>query len=73
MNQLDVELKEINQKITEECIDYFVIATQDRVSREDVIRHIADIVESTGGSIDACSRCGAMPMTTNCNNAGCDK
>lgn len=69
MNRL---IADLNRQIVEECIDYFVIATQGRLEREDVVRHIADIVNCTGGDIDACHHCGAMPLTVNCNNAGCD-
>lgn len=33
---------------------------------------IIDLLEQFDICIDACSHCGAMPMNTNCNNAGCD-
>lgn len=33
---------------------------------------IISLLEDLGVEIDACSNCGAMPMTTYCNNAGCD-
>lgn len=32
---------------------------------------IISLLEDLGVEIDACSNCGAVPMTTNCNNAGC--
>ncbi len=33
---------------------------------------IISLLEDLGVEIDACSNCGAMPMNTNCNNAGCN-
>ena len=63
----------INEKIIEECISYLVIASETRIAESDVIRMVAEIVQCSGGTIDACSLCGAMPMNTNCNNAGCDQ
>lgn len=66
-------IAELNQKIVDESIQYLVTAATDRADESDVIRMVANIVECTGGYLDACSLCGAMPMTTNCNNAGCDK
>ena len=70
---MDTILQDINQKIVGECIDYLVVASDALISRSDVIRMVANIVECTGGELDACSNCGAMPLTVNCNNAGCDR
>lgn len=33
---------------------------------------IIALLENCGVELDGCSHCGAMPMDTNCNNAGCD-
>lgn len=33
---------------------------------------LIELLEGFGLELDACHICGAMPMTTNCNNAGCD-
>jgi hypothetical protein len=30
------------------------------------------LLENCGVELDGCSCCGAMPMNTDCNNAGCD-
>lgn len=68
MNQ---QIALINERITEECIEWLVTASQGRVDRSEVIAHVAEIVECSRGTIDACSHCGSMPMTTNCNNANC--
>ena len=40
---------------------------------EDQRAGVISLLEDLGVEIDACSHCGAMPMTTNCNNAGCDE
>lgn len=39
------------------------------------LSQLATIVELSGGTLpmDVCSLCGASPMTTNCNNGGCDE
>lgn len=69
---MNYTIEDLNKKIVQECIDYLVVASDSRVSQSDVIRMVANIVECTGGHLDACSLCGAMPMSVNCNNAGCD-
>lgn len=68
---MNTTIQEINQKIIEECIDYLVIAVNGNVAESDVVRMVAEIVECSGGQLDACSSCGAMPMESNCNNARC--
>lgn len=70
MNQT---IAEIDQALLEANIGWLEIVASGRVPTSEVIKHIASIVELTGGFLDACSMCGAMPMTVNCNNAGCDK
>jgi hypothetical protein len=66
-------IKDINKRIVEEVIEWFVLIGDNRASRDEVIAKVALLVECVDDGIDACSHCGAMPMTTNCNNAGCDK
>lgn len=68
---MNTAIQAINQKIIEECIDYLVVAVNGNVAESDVIRMVAEIVECSGGQLDACSSCGAMPMGSNCNNARC--
>lgn len=68
---MNATIQAINDKIIEECIDYLVIAANGNVAESDVIRMVAEIVECSGGQLDACSSCGAMPMESNCNNARC--
>lgn len=68
---MNATMQELNQKIIEECIQYLVTAADGRVAESDVIRMVAEIVECSGGQLDACSSCGAMPMESKCNNARC--
>jgi len=48
----------------------------DSLSENEAIQTVAYLIELSKGSIpdgvDLCTICGNMPMTTNCNNAGCD-
>lgn len=39
---------------------------------EDDQAAIIALLQNCGVEFDGCSHCGAMPMDTNCNNAGCD-
>ena len=39
----------------------------------EAVAGIISLLEDLGAEIDACSRCGSMPMTPNCNNAVCDE
>ena len=52
----------INQFMDENDMDYF-----DQDQRAGII----SLLEDLGVEIDACSHCGAMPMTVNCNGANC--
>lgn len=61
----------LNTKIIEECVDYLVLAANGNVATRDVVRMVANIVECSGGQLDACSSCGRMPMESICNNARC--
>ena len=69
---MSLTIAEIDEALLEANIDWLRLVATSRASEREVIKHIANIVELTGGFIDACSLCGAMPMTTTCNNAGCD-
>jgi hypothetical protein len=53
------------QRIAEFMDDY------DIENDADTRRGIISLLEDFGVSIDACSGCGEIPMTTNCNNARC--
>ena len=59
----------------QEQIDYL---RDDTTSEEEFYQSLCYIVELCAGKelsnyIDVCSICGSAPMTTNCNNAGCDE
>lgn len=68
---MDATIQALNEKLIEECIEYLTIASEGRIEQSDVIRMVAEIVECSGGQLDACSSCGAMPMGSNCNNSRC--
>ena len=40
-------------------------------SNPNQLASVIQLVQDLGAEIDACSICGAIPMNTNCNNAGC--
>lgn len=66
MNYLEKNIEAFNRikRFMDECDeDYF--DTDQRAS-------VISLLEDLGVEIDACGICGAQPMNTNCNNAGCD-
>ena len=38
----------------------------------EIMPSLIELLEGFGIELDACHICGAMPMTTDCNNANCD-
>ena len=64
------ELTYWDQKhLAETMIDQFL---DDNDLDEEIMPSLIELLQGFGLELDACSICGAMPMNTNCNNAGCD-
>ena len=59
-----------NQQILAEAmIDQFI---DENDLDAEIMPSLIELLEGFGLLLDACHICGAMPMTTDCNNAGCD-
>ena len=57
------------QLLGQTMIDQFMI---DNDLNIDIMPSLIELLEGFGIELDACSHCGAMPMNSNCNNAGCE-